>query len=145
MGWAAKENQVCLAHLIRDVQYVIDEGERIFAPALRHLLGRACRIGRRLDQLADATLKTYAAEARLDDIMPPHADACGWRQTAARDQKDPPPSVRFRHQSGDPAVQQRIGAGAARLRHFPQDNQRLSHRVGRPTLEAVIDFASTDD
>ena len=78
MGWAAKENQVCLAHLIRDVQYVIDEGERIFAPALRHLLGRACRIGRRRHRLADATLKTYAArlEARLDDIMrltPTHA------------------------------------------------------------------------
>ena len=71
MGWAAKENQVCLAHLIRDVQYAIDEGEGIFAPALRHLLGRACRIGRRRDQLADSTLKTYAArlEARLDDIM----------------------------------------------------------------------------
>lgn len=78
MGWAAKENQVCLAHLIRDVQYVIDEGDRIFAPALRHLLGRACRIGRRRHRLADTTLKTYAArlEARLDDIMrltPTHA------------------------------------------------------------------------
>ncbi len=85
MGWAAKENHprvkspgTCLAHLIRDVQYAIDEGDRIFAPALRHLLGRACRIGRRRHRLADATLKTYAArlEARLDDIMrltPTHA------------------------------------------------------------------------
>jgi transposase len=78
MGWAAKENQVCLAHLIRDVQYVIDAGDSIFAPALRHLLGRACRIGRRRQQLADATLKNYAArlEARLDDLMrlaPAHA------------------------------------------------------------------------
>ena len=71
MGWAAKENQVCLAHLIRDVQYAIDEGECMIAPALRHLLGRACRIGQRRDRLADSTLKTYAArlEARLDDIM----------------------------------------------------------------------------
>ena len=78
MGWAAKEHQVCLAHLIRDVQYAIDEGDRIFAPTLRHLLGRACRIGSRRHRLADATLKTYAArlEARLDDIMrltPTHA------------------------------------------------------------------------
>jgi transposase len=78
LGWAAKENQVCLAHLIRDVQYAIDEGDSIFAPALRHLLGRACRIGRRRHRLADATLKTYAArlEGRLDDIMrltPTHA------------------------------------------------------------------------
>jgi len=71
MGWAAKENQVCLAHLIRDVQYVIDTGDSIFAPALRHLLGRACRIGQRRDKLADTTLKTYAArlESSLDNIM----------------------------------------------------------------------------
>ncbi len=71
LGWATKENQVCLAHLIRDVQYAIDAGDGLFAPALRHLLGRACRIGRRREQLADATLRTYARrlESRLDDIM----------------------------------------------------------------------------
>ena len=45
MGWATVNNQVCLAHLIRDVQYAIDAGDDIFAPELRHLLGRACRIG----------------------------------------------------------------------------------------------------
>jgi transposase len=78
LGWAAKENQVCLSHLIRDVQYAIDAGERIFAPGLRHLLGRACRIGRRRERLADATLRTYAArlESRLDNLMrhtPTHA------------------------------------------------------------------------
>ena len=47
MGWATVNNQVCLAHLIRDVGYAIDAGDDIFAPELRHLLGRACRIGRR--------------------------------------------------------------------------------------------------
>jgi len=78
MGWAKKNNQVCLAHFIRDVQYAIDEGDDIFAPALRHLLGRACRIGRRRDTLADVTLKTYEArlERRLDELMrrtPAHA------------------------------------------------------------------------
>jgi transposase len=71
MGWATVNNQVCLAHLIRDVQYAIDAGDDIFAPELRHLLGRACRIGRRRDKLADATLKTYAArlDRRLDELM----------------------------------------------------------------------------
>jgi transposase len=78
LGWAAKENQVCLAHLIRDVQYAIDQGDSILAPGLRHLLERACRIGRRRERLADATLKTYAArlEGDLDDLMrrtPTHA------------------------------------------------------------------------
>ena len=70
MGWAS-ENQVCLAHMIRDVQYAIDAGDTVLAPDIRHLLGRACRLGRRRDRLADATLKHYAAklETRLDEIM----------------------------------------------------------------------------
>ncbi len=52
------------------MQYAIDAGDDIFAPELRHLLGRACRIGRR-ERLADATLKIYAARlnARLDELM----------------------------------------------------------------------------
>ena len=78
MGWAVKENQVCLAHLIRDVQYAIDAGDGVLAPDLRHLLGRACRIGRRRDRLKDATLKAYEAklDKRLDVLMaraPTHA------------------------------------------------------------------------
>lgn len=78
MGWAA-ENQVCLAHLIRDVQYSIDAGDTILAPDIRHLLGRACRIGRRRHRLKDATLKAYEAklDKRLDEIMarPPTSKA----------------------------------------------------------------------
>jgi len=70
LGWA-EENQVCLAHLIRDVQYAIDCGDAVIGPDLRHLLGRACRIGARRERLADATLKSYKAklEARLTEIM----------------------------------------------------------------------------
>jgi transposase len=71
LGWAAKENQVCLAHLIRDAQYAIEAGDRVFAPGFRHLLGRACRIGGRREKLADATLKNYATrlDRRLDALM----------------------------------------------------------------------------
>jgi len=64
MGFAKKEQQICLAHLIRDAQYAIDAGDEIFAPDFRHLLGCACRIGRNRERLKDATLKTY--EARMD-------------------------------------------------------------------------------
>src|SRR5262245_33197767 len=71
MGFAKTENQVCLAHLIRDVQYAIDASDDVFALGLRHLLSRTCRTGRRRDKLADSTLKTYAArlESSLDEIM----------------------------------------------------------------------------
>jgi transposase len=71
MGWAKREQQVCLAHLIRDVQYAIEAGDAVFAPGLKGLLKRACAIGRRRDLLADGTLKTYQADLdrRLDRLM----------------------------------------------------------------------------
>lgn len=71
MGWAQREQQVCLSHLIRDVQYAIEAGDAVFAPGLKGLLKRACAIGRRRDRLTDATLKTYAADLdrRLDRLM----------------------------------------------------------------------------
>lgn len=75
MGWAKKEHQVCLAHLIRDAQYAIDDGDSLFAPKLQELLRRACAIGQRREKLADATLRShlYKLEERLDrllDIVP---------------------------------------------------------------------------
>lgn len=71
MGWAEKEQQVCLAHLIRDVQYAIDCGDAVIGPDLRHLLGEACEIGARRDRLSDATLRSYKAklETRLTRIL----------------------------------------------------------------------------
>jgi len=71
MGWATKEHQVCLAHLLRDVQYAIDAGDNIFAPLVANLLRRACAIGRRREQLADATLRSYAAKLdnRLNELL----------------------------------------------------------------------------
>lgn len=58
------------------MQYAIDDGDGIFAPALHHLLGR------RRERLADATLRTCAArlESRLDDFMRRTAGACRRRQ-----------------------------------------------------------------
>ena len=71
MGWAQREHQVCLAHLIRDVQYAVDVGDGMFAPGMKGLLKRACAIGRRRGALADSTLKIYEAdlERRLDRLL----------------------------------------------------------------------------
>jgi transposase len=71
MGWARKDHQICLAHLIRDVQYAIDAGDQAFAPKMRELLEDACGIGRRRPNLADATLRSYACklEKRLDNLL----------------------------------------------------------------------------
>jgi transposase len=71
MGWATRDHQVCLAHLLRDVQYAIDAGDAAFAPGVKHLLQRAVRIGHRRPALADATLATYHARLQraLDALL----------------------------------------------------------------------------
>jgi transposase len=56
----AEAHQFCLAHLIRDAQYAIDAGDTVFAPPFKAFLQRACDIGRRRPDLADATIKAYA-------------------------------------------------------------------------------------
>ena len=86
MGWAKKHHQICLAHLLRDTQFVIDEGDAVFAPGLRHLLGRACRIGARRERLTDASLKIYLARLNTDlddllDLAPTHPAGRKWQVT----------------------------------------------------------------
>jgi len=58
-----KEHQVCLAHVLRDVQYAIDCGDRAFAPKVRDHLRWAIRIGKRRSSLKDTTLAAYCAKA----------------------------------------------------------------------------------
>jgi transposase len=70
-GWAAKEHQVCLAHLLRDIQYALDAGDEALAPRIMALLKRAIRIGRRRPELADATLAAYHARLQtgIDGLL----------------------------------------------------------------------------
>ena len=67
----AEVHQVCLAHVLRDVQYANDCGDSIFAPKIRELLRWAIRIGKRRPSLKDSTLAYYAAKAerRLDALV----------------------------------------------------------------------------
>lgn len=78
--WGAQQGhadtqQVCLAHVLRDVQYAVDAGEPRFAPALRRLLCWAIAVGRRRATLKDSTLAQYRGQAdrQLDRLlaMPP--------------------------------------------------------------------------
>lgn len=66
-----KTRQVCLAHLLRDAQYAIEEGDQIFAPGFKSLLRRAVAIGQRRERLKDTTLAQYRAdlERRLDPLL----------------------------------------------------------------------------
>jgi transposase len=71
IGWARVDHQVCLAHLIRDVQYAMDAGDAAFAPGVMGLLKRAVGIGRRRHTLADSTLVHYQSrlQKRLDTLL----------------------------------------------------------------------------
>lgn len=73
--------QLCLAHLLRDSQYAIDEGDTVFAPGFKRLLLRAVAIGRRRQTLKDGTLVQYRADLdrRLTRLLgqPPTSSAGG--------------------------------------------------------------------
>ncbi len=63
--------QMCLAHLLRDAKYAIEEGDAVFAPGFRLLLLRAVAIGKRRETLKDSTLAQYRADLdrRLDRLL----------------------------------------------------------------------------
>ena len=64
-------HQVCLAHVLRDVQYAIDCGDSVVAPKIRDHLRWAIRVGKRRPDLKDSTLAAYAAKAErgLDALL----------------------------------------------------------------------------
>ncbi len=59
----AAAHQVCLAHVLRDVQYAIDSGDTVFAPSLTRLLAWTIAIGRRRGELKDSTQRQYRSKA----------------------------------------------------------------------------------
>jgi transposase len=63
--------QVCLAHLLRDAAYAIEDGDTAFSAPFRRLLLRAVAIGRRRETLKDTTLTQYLydLDRRLDRII----------------------------------------------------------------------------
>ena len=65
------EWQVCLAHLLRDAKYAIEDGDTAFSAPFRRLLLRAIAIGRRRETLKDTTLTQYLydLDRRLDRII----------------------------------------------------------------------------
>lgn len=85
-GFAKRQHQFCLAHLIRDAQYAMDAGDDCFAPGLISLFKRACRIGRKRDQLSDRQLAFYNRKyvkklSLLLKLQPTHEEGVKLRKT----------------------------------------------------------------
>jgi transposase len=59
--------QICLAHQLRDCQYAIDAGDKVFAPRMKMLLLRAVVLARRRKSLAESTRRIY--QRRLDRAL----------------------------------------------------------------------------
>ena len=84
-GWAERR-QACLAHLLRDTQYIIDQGDGVFAPALRRFIGEACDEAEQRERWNDATLdlQRRRLEAELDRVLaliPTHPAVVKWKGT----------------------------------------------------------------
>ena len=86
--------QMCLAHLLRDAKYAIEDGDTVFAPGFRQLLLRAVAIGKRRDALKDTTLTQYHADLdrRLSRLLsgpaPTHKPARRLFRAMRRDRDD---------------------------------------------------------
>ena len=80
----APAHQVCLAHVLRDVQYAIDCGDAVFAPRLRELLRWAIRIGRRRQHTSAHDAAALPRPRRTPPLRAPrHAGGAPGRPGAA--------------------------------------------------------------
>ena len=89
----AEAHQYCLAHLIRDAQFAIDDGDTVFAPKFKAFLRKLCAIGRRRPDLTDVTIKAYARGLgrELDallDLKPTNSEGSHLRASMQVDARD---------------------------------------------------------
>lgn len=66
-----QDAQVCLAHVLRDVQFAIDEGDATFAPGVQKLLRWVVAKHRRWGEVKPATMAAHRrkADERLDTLL----------------------------------------------------------------------------
>ncbi|MFG1466801.1 IS66 family transposase, partial [Xanthobacter sp. DSM 24535] len=113
-----RDAQVCLAHVLRDVQYAIDEGDRTFAPGVQKLLRWVVAKHRSWGAVKPATMAAHRrkADEKLDALMalpvsgPAHEklrkQVLGWRAWyfTCLDRPDVPPTNNFSERALRPSV-----------------------------------------
>ena len=130
--------QVCLAHLIRDAKYAIEDGDTAFSAPFRRLLLRAMAIGRRRDGLKDTTLKQYLydLDRRLDRIMG-GPDWGGWTQAEQAHAGQPRAPVRVHDPARRAVYKQRLRTPSPAQRDLPKSDQWVPLRVGGGNLRRL--------
>ena len=84
-----EQGQVWLAHQLRDVQYALEAGDEVFAPAMLAWLQRAIKVGRKRERVQAATLQRHRRDLRkrLEEILqlePQQADGQRLRKRYAK-------------------------------------------------------------
>jgi len=84
--------QVCLAHQLRDCQYAIDAGDKIFAPVFKQILLRAFVIHKKYQKWTDSTLYQYRCDlnrrlARALALIPIQSDGVRLHKRYSKIQK----------------------------------------------------------
>ncbi len=130
------EWQVCLAHLIRDAKYAIEDGGTAFSAPFRRLLPRAnghWKAAGYVEEYAPrAVLTRPGTPARQDRGRCPERGAgTQVAQTHARQSGTP---VRVHDQPRRALHEQRLRAASPAQRDLPQGNQRVPLRVGGGNL-----------
>jgi len=124
LGWANKENQVCLGDYR---EFRARSASSVGAGLSHRATTRAiirCYAENLRQPARGASRRTHGARA----------NACSRREIAKHDQANAPTSLRVRDQPRTAGDQQRLRTRVAALRGVPQNHQRLSHGVGRETL-----------
>ena len=75
----AQRYAICNAHQLRDLQYAIDAGDTVFAPAMQHLLRAGLQLTRRRTEIDPACYAQQVSELKgtarmLIDLPVPHPD-----------------------------------------------------------------------
>ena len=78
-----------VAHQLREVQYALDAGDEVFAPAMLAWLRRAIKVGRKRERLKDAMLQRHRRDLRkrlkaILQLEPQQADGQRLRQRYAK-------------------------------------------------------------
>ena len=114
--------QMCLAHLLRDANYAIEEGCNGFALEFKWLLLRAISIGRRRPDLKDSTLHQVQRRSRTParPAAEPPTPHTGITPPVQGHAPRPPRPVSFRHPPRCALYQQCQRARPAPIRDLPQ-------------------------
>lgn len=146
-----RDAQVCLAHVLRDVQYAIDEGDSVFAPGLRKLLRWVVAKHRRWGEVKPATMAAHRRKAddKLDRLLalpvtgPAHQklrkQVLGWRAWyfTCLERPDVPPTNNVSERALRPSVILRKVTNGFRSWHGAHGHATIRSVIGTGALNGL--------